>query len=87
MCDRMLPLEGTMMTEYVTLEHGRLACDVVGDGPLVVLSHGMGTLRQDFRLLLALPRRRGEHAAPARPVCGVHEDRTDHSRRRACPIG
>ncbi len=52
MCDRMLPLEGTMMTEYVTLEHGRLACDLVGDGPLVVLSHGMGTLRQDFRLLL-----------------------------------
>ncbi|SUA48098.1 N-acyl homoserine lactonase [Nocardia africana] len=52
MCDRMLPLEGTMMTEYVTLEHGRLACDVAGDGPLVVLSHGMGTLRQDFRFLL-----------------------------------
>ncbi|NKY46372.1 alpha/beta fold hydrolase [Nocardia cerradoensis] len=40
------------MTEYVTLEHGRLACDVVGDGPLVVLSHGMGTVRQDFRLLV-----------------------------------
>ncbi len=39
------------MTEYVTLEHGRLACDVVGDGPLVVLSHGMGTVRQDFRHL------------------------------------
>ncbi|RMI29452.1 alpha/beta fold hydrolase [Nocardia stercoris] len=40
------------MTEYVTLEHGRLACDVVGDGPLVILSHGMGTLRQDFRHLV-----------------------------------
>ncbi|WP_433754484.1 alpha/beta fold hydrolase [Nocardia sp. CA-135398] len=40
------------MTEYVTLEHGQLACDVVGDGPLVVLSHGMGTVRQDFRHLV-----------------------------------
>lgn len=40
------------MTEYVTLENGRIACDVVGDGPLVVLSHGMGTMRQDFRHLV-----------------------------------
>ncbi|MEV6769812.1 alpha/beta hydrolase [Nocardia sp. NPDC051030] len=40
------------MTEYVTLEHGRLACDVVGEGPLVVLSHGMGTMRQEFRHLV-----------------------------------
>ncbi|WP_327141255.1 alpha/beta fold hydrolase [Nocardia sp. NBC_01327] len=40
------------MTEYVTLEHGRLACDVAGDGPLVVLSHGMGTVRHDFRHLV-----------------------------------
>lgn len=39
------------MTEYVTLEHGRIACDVIGDGPLVVLSHGMGTHRRDFRNL------------------------------------
>ncbi|WP_067812939.1 alpha/beta fold hydrolase [Nocardia inohanensis] len=41
------------MTEFVTLEHGRIACDVAGDGPLVVLSHGMGTWRQDFRHLVA----------------------------------
>ncbi|WP_036495807.1 alpha/beta fold hydrolase [Nocardia sp. BMG111209] len=40
------------MTEFVTLEHGRIACDVVGDGPLVVLSHGMGTWRRDFRHLV-----------------------------------
>lgn len=40
------------MTEFVTLEHGQLACDVAGDGPLVVLSHGMGTWRQDFRHLV-----------------------------------
>ncbi|MGW4244832.1 alpha/beta fold hydrolase [Nocardia sp. NPDC004722] len=40
------------MTEYVTLEHGRIACDVVGSGPLVVLAHGMGTWRADFRHLV-----------------------------------
>ncbi|MGV9667740.1 alpha/beta fold hydrolase [Nocardia niigatensis] len=40
------------MTEFVALEHGRIACDVVGDGPLVVLSHGMGTWRQEFRHLV-----------------------------------
>ncbi|MGW4352618.1 alpha/beta fold hydrolase [Nocardia sp. NPDC004582] len=40
------------MTEFVTLEHGRIACDVTGDGPLVVLSHGMGTWRRDFRHLI-----------------------------------
>lgn len=40
------------MTEFVTLEHGRIACDVAGDGPLVVLSHGMGTWRREFRHLV-----------------------------------
>ncbi|AYF76151.1 alpha/beta hydrolase [Nocardia yunnanensis] len=40
------------MTEFVTLEHGRIACDVTGAGPLVVLSHGMGTWRRDFRGLV-----------------------------------
>ncbi|MFX0581233.1 alpha/beta fold hydrolase [Nocardia nepalensis] len=42
------------MTEFVTFEDGRLACDVVGDGPLVVLSHGMGTSRHDYRHLVPL---------------------------------
>ncbi|UGT44017.1 alpha/beta hydrolase [Nocardia yamanashiensis] len=40
------------MTEFVSLEHGRIACDVVGEGPLVVLAHGMGCGRQDFRHLM-----------------------------------
>ncbi len=40
------------MTEYVTLDGGRIACDVIGDGPLVVLSHGMGTWRRDYRHLV-----------------------------------
>ncbi|WP_327098954.1 alpha/beta hydrolase [Nocardia vinacea] len=37
------------MTELIALENGHIACDVIGEGPLVVLSHGMGTLRQDYR--------------------------------------
>lgn len=40
------------MTEFVAVEGGRIACDVAGEGPLVVLSHGMGTGRQDFRHLM-----------------------------------
>ncbi|MET8873288.1 alpha/beta hydrolase [Nocardia sp. NPDC004604] len=40
------------MTEFVTFAEGRLACDVVGDGPLVVLSHGIGTSRHDYRHLV-----------------------------------
>ncbi|MFB4295490.1 alpha/beta fold hydrolase [Actinomadura sp. NTSP31] len=42
------------MTEFVTLDGGRIACDVTGDGPLVVLSHGMGTGRGDYRRLVPL---------------------------------
>jgi pimeloyl-ACP methyl ester carboxylesterase len=40
------------MTEFVTLDGGRIAYDVIGDGPLVVLSHGMGTWRHDYRHLV-----------------------------------
>jgi len=42
------------MTEFVAVEGGQIACDVAGDGPLVVLSHGMGTWRQDYRHLAPL---------------------------------
>ncbi|MFK4089479.1 alpha/beta fold hydrolase [Kribbella sp. NPDC020789] len=42
------------MTEFVALDGGRIACDVIGDGPLVVLSHGMGVWRQDYRHLAPL---------------------------------
>ncbi|MDL4820814.1 alpha/beta fold hydrolase [Actinomadura opuntiae] len=42
------------MTEFVTLDGGRIACDVIGEGPLVVLSHGMGTGRGDYRHLAPL---------------------------------
>jgi pimeloyl-ACP methyl ester carboxylesterase len=39
------------MTEFVEIEGGRIACDVTGQGPLVVLSHGIGDRRQAYRFL------------------------------------
>jgi pimeloyl-ACP methyl ester carboxylesterase len=39
------------MTEFLDLEGGRIAYDVAGEGPLVVLSHGMGDLRSAYRFL------------------------------------
>ena len=37
------------MTEYLELDGGRLAYDVIGDGPLIVLAHGMGDNRGAYR--------------------------------------
>jgi len=39
------------MTEFLEADGGRIAYDVTGDGPLVVLSHGMGDTRTAFRFL------------------------------------
>ena len=39
------------MNEYVDVEGGRIAYDVTGSGPLVVLSHGIGDRRQAYRFL------------------------------------
>ena len=39
------------MTEFVDIEGGRIAYDVTGSGPLVVLSHGIGDRRQVYRFL------------------------------------
>jgi pimeloyl-ACP methyl ester carboxylesterase len=39
------------MTEFLDIEGGRIAYDVTGSGPLVVLSHGMGDRRQAYRFL------------------------------------
>jgi len=40
------------MTEYLDLEGGRIAYDVSGEGPLVVLEHGMGDTRHAYRFLV-----------------------------------
>jgi pimeloyl-ACP methyl ester carboxylesterase len=39
------------MTEFLDVDGGRIAYDVTGQGPLVVLSHGIGDRRQAYRLL------------------------------------
>lgn len=39
------------MTEFLDVNGGRIAYDVTGSGPLVVLSHGMGDRRQVYRFL------------------------------------
>lgn len=39
------------MTEFLDIEGGRIAYDVTGQGPLVVLSHGIGDRRQVYRFL------------------------------------
>ena len=40
------------MTEFADIEGGRIAYDVTGSGPLVVLSHGIGDRRQAYRFLV-----------------------------------
>ncbi|MEU4231861.1 alpha/beta hydrolase [Nonomuraea sp. NPDC026600] len=40
------------MTEFLTHDGGQLAYDVTGEGPLVVLAHGMGDGRKAYRFLI-----------------------------------
>ncbi|MEV0150966.1 MULTISPECIES: alpha/beta hydrolase [unclassified Nonomuraea] len=42
------------MTKFLEIEGGRLAYDVAGEGPLVVLAPGMGNGRESYRSLAAL---------------------------------
>ncbi|MEV6096451.1 alpha/beta hydrolase [Nocardia sp. NPDC051981] len=42
------------MTQYVDIDGGRIAYDEMGEGPLVVLSHGMGINRNANRHLMPL---------------------------------
>src|ERR1700746_502533 len=39
------------MTEFLDVAGGRIAYDVTGEGPLGVLSHGIGDRRQSYRFL------------------------------------
>src|ERR1700761_3462987 len=39
------------MTEFLDMAGGRIAYDLTGEGPLVVLSHGIGDRRQAYRFL------------------------------------
>lgn len=40
------------MTEFLDVDGGRIAYEVTGEGPLVVLAHGMGDNRTTFRFLV-----------------------------------
>ena len=40
------------MTEFLDITGGRIAYEVTGEGPLIVLSHGIGDHRQVFRFLV-----------------------------------
>ncbi|NUR69627.1 MAG: alpha/beta hydrolase [Hamadaea sp.] len=42
------------MTEFLDVTGGRIAYDVVGEGPLVVLAHGLGDNREAFRFLVPI---------------------------------
>jgi pimeloyl-ACP methyl ester carboxylesterase len=39
------------MTDFMDIEGGRIAFDVAGEGPLLVLAHGIGDRRQAYRFL------------------------------------
>jgi len=53
------------MTEFLDIEGGRIAYDVTGEGPLIVLSHGLGDRRQAFRFLVPELVRAGYRVAAA----------------------
>jgi pimeloyl-ACP methyl ester carboxylesterase len=53
------------MTEFVAVPGGRIAYEVTGSGPLVVLSHGMGDRRQAYRFLVPMLAQAGYRVASA----------------------
>ncbi|MFC0505250.1 alpha/beta fold hydrolase [Micromonospora costi] len=42
------------MTDYLTVDGGTIAYEVTGEGPLVVLAHGMGNSRDAYRFVAPL---------------------------------
>src|SRR3984957_16755234 len=53
------------MTEFQDITGGQIAYDVTGEGPLIVLSHGIGDRRQAFRFLVPELARAGFRVAAA----------------------
>jgi pimeloyl-ACP methyl ester carboxylesterase len=53
------------MTEFLGIKGGRIAYDVTGEGPLIVLSHGIGDRRQVFRFMVPELARAGFRVAAA----------------------
>src|SRR5690606_16948675 len=50
-------------TEFLELGDGRIAYDVAGEGPLVVMLPGLGDLRQEYRFLAPLLAQAGYRVA------------------------
>jgi pimeloyl-ACP methyl ester carboxylesterase len=50
---------------YLQVPGGRIAYDVTGEGPLIVLSHGIGDLRQSYRFVVPLLVKAGYRVANA----------------------
>jgi pimeloyl-ACP methyl ester carboxylesterase len=53
------------MTDFLDVPGGRIAFDVTGTGPLVVLSHGIGDRRQAYRFLAPMLAQTGYRVATA----------------------
>ena len=53
------------MTEFLDVPGGRIAYEVTGAGPLVVLSHGIGDRRQAYRFLAPMLAQAGYRVATA----------------------
>jgi pimeloyl-ACP methyl ester carboxylesterase len=53
------------MTSFLDVPGGRIAYDVIGSGPLVVLSHGIGVRREDYRFLAPMLAQAGYRVASA----------------------
>jgi pimeloyl-ACP methyl ester carboxylesterase len=53
------------MTEFLSVDGGRIAYDVTGEGPLVVLAHGMGDNRNAYRFVVPLLAEAGYRVANA----------------------
>lgn len=54
MSSSVLPTSGgtdSAAPSYVSVDGGRIAYESLGDGPLIVLSHGIGDIRQSYRFL------------------------------------
>ena len=69
------------MTEFLEVADGRIAYDVTGEGPLVVLSHGIGDRRQAYRFLAP----KLAQAGPARARGVQHGLDVRHRQRRHFP--
>ena len=57
------------MAEFLDVPGGRIAYDVTGSGPLVVVSHGIGDRRQAYRFLAPMLGQAGYRVASA-DLCG-----------------